>query len=86
MTRWEPGQPVHTAQDHADWLAWRTERKRQQQRYRRARLRRFDYHASPDTAATLERLWKPLAGHDYSTIIDRIVRDWLHDCHRNKVT
>lgn len=85
MDSWKPGRPVLTSQDNADWRAWRTERKRQQQRDRRARLRRFDYHASPDTAAALERLWKPFAGHDYSTIIDRIVRDWLSDCHRNKL-
>lgn len=82
---WEPGTPVQTDQDHADWIAWRKGRKCQQQKARRARLRRIDYYASPDTAAALERLWKPLAGHDYSAIIDAIVREWLADCHRNKV-
>ena len=85
MDKWIPGRPVLTEQDNADWRAWRSERKRQQQRDRRARLRRFDYCASPDTAAALELLWQPRPGCDFSTIIDGIVRDWLACCHRNKV-
>lgn len=85
MSTWTPGKPVRTAQDHAEWLEWRIDRKRQQQTARRVRLRRFDYHASPDTAAALDALWKPRAGYDYSSIIDGIVRDWLACCHRNKL-
>lgn len=77
MGIWTPGKPVITAADQAEWLAWRSERKRQQQRDRRARLRRFDYHASPDTAAVLEHFWRPHPGGDFSSVIDRIVRDWL---------
>ncbi len=77
MSIWMPGKPVITATDQAEWLAWRSERKRQQQRDRRARLRRIDYHASPDTAAALERLWRPQSGGDFSSIIDSIVREWL---------
>ena len=84
MDVWKPGRPVLTAQDHSEWLTWRTERKRQQQRDRRARLRRIDYHASPDTAAALDQLWQRRLGHDFSSIIDGIVRDWLLHCHRNK--
>jgi hypothetical protein len=80
---WEPGRPVLTAHDEAAWLAWRKVRKLQAQAYRRARCRRFDYYASPDTAAALEALWKPAAGRDFSTIIDGIIRDWLACCHRN---
>lgn len=83
MSTWTPGKPVKTAQDRADWLAWRKTRKRDQQAYRRSRLRRIDYHASPDTAAALALLWKPRAGCDFSSIIDGIVRDWLACCHRN---
>ena len=85
MSNWEPGKPVQTAQDHADWLDWRKARKRHQQAHRRSRLRRIDYHASPDTAAALDLLRKPRAGCDFSSIIDGIVRDWLACCHRNKV-
>ena len=80
---WEPGKPVLTTHDRAAWLEWRKARKRDQQTARRARLRRIDYHASPDTAAALDLLWKPRAGYDYSSIIDGIVRDWLAHCHRN---
>ena len=83
MSTWKPGQPVLTAQDHLEWRAWRKERTRQLQRERRATLRRFDYHASKDTAAALDQLWRPRPGHDFSSIIDGIVRDWLLHCHRN---
>ena len=79
MDRWAPGRPVLTAQDHTEWLSWRKERKRQQQRDRRAGLRRIDYHASRDVAAALDLLWRPKPGGDYSSIIDGIVRDWLGD-------
>jgi hypothetical protein len=74
--KWAPGKSVLTSQDHADWLAWRRERKRAQQRDRRARLRRIDYYASPDAAAVLEGLWRSAPGFDFSSIIDRIVRAW----------
>jgi hypothetical protein len=77
MGGWIPGKPVLTEADREQWQAWRAERKRQQQRERRQRLRRFDYHASQDTAAVLEALWKPKAGNDFSSIIDRIVRAWV---------
>ena len=83
MSDWTPGRPVITEADLSQWLAWRREKKRLDQRHRRARLRRFDYCASPDVAAALEILWRPQAGGDYSSIIDGIVRDWLACCHRN---
>lgn len=84
MSTWIPGKPVLTAQDHAAWHAWRKARKLQQQRDRRAGLRRIDYHASPDAAAALDSLWRSQSGFDYSRIIDSIVADWLAHCHRNK--
>jgi hypothetical protein len=74
---WTPGKPVLTGADQAKWLAWRSNRRREQQRERRARLRRIDYHASIDTAMALERMWRPSPGHDFSSILDRIVREWL---------
>lgn len=83
MDPWKPGQPVLTERDRADWLAWRSEKKRQDQRHRRAKLHRIDYCASPDIAAALATMWRPHAGGDYSSIIDGIVRDWLACCHRN---
>jgi hypothetical protein len=74
---WTPGTPVNTPQKRVEWQAWRLDRRRQQQRDRRKRLRRFDYHASPDTAAALEQLWRPRPGYDFSSIIDSIIRSWL---------
>ena len=84
MNAWQPGKPVVSAQDHTEWLSWRKDRKRQRQADRRARLRRIDYYASPDTAAALDQLWQGRSGHNFSAIIDGIVRDWLLHCHRNK--
>lgn len=84
MTAWVPGLPVDTEQKKADWLAWRRERKRQQQRDRRKRLRRIDYYASPDAVAALIELWRPRPNHDFSSLLDTIVREWLAKCHRNK--
>ena len=76
MNEWLPGTPIRTVAHQVQWLAWRVERKRQQQRERRRQLRRIDYHASPDVAAVLERLWRPIAGHDFSSLLDEIVRQW----------
>ena len=76
MSEWVPGQPVLSVTDQAQWVVWRKERKRQQQRDRRAQLRRIDYHASPDTAALLGQLWTPHSEGDFSSIIDRIIREW----------
>jgi hypothetical protein len=39
---WQPVQPVVTAQDHADWQAWRRARILEGQRWRRSRMRRID--------------------------------------------
>jgi hypothetical protein len=41
---WEPGQPVVTAADVAEWEAWRHARKLEQQRHRRKALARIDYY------------------------------------------
>ena len=84
MSTWKPGQPVLTERDRVEWIAWRTVHKRQQQRDRRVRLRRIDFHASPDTAAALDLLRQSRPGDDFSSIIDRIIRDWVLHCHRNK--
>ena len=49
MDSWKPGRPVLTSQDNADWHAWRTERKRQQQRDPERRAKQ----------AALIRTWQP---------------------------
>jgi len=48
-SHWQPGLPVITAQDHAEWMAWRHDRALTLQKNRRKRMRRIDYY--PDEAA-----------------------------------
>ena len=77
---WQPGRPVVTAQDHADWQAWRKDRKRQQQRERRATNPRIDYYPSDEAHAIIGALMRPQAGHDLSSVINRIVTEWAAQC------
>ena len=83
---WAPGQPVWTAADVADWKVWRAERKRQQQRDRRARYPRIDYYPNNEANALIRSLSGPCVGGDFSSVINRIVAEWAERCHRNKLT
>lgn len=65
---WQPGQPVTTAGDHADWQAWRKARKLDQQRRRRAMYPRIDYYPSDEAL----RIIGARRG-DYSSVIDALV-------------
>ena len=67
------GQPVRTPADEQDWKAWRASRKLQQQRDRRARMRRIDYYPSKDALVVIEQMWGHTVGCDFSSIIDRLV-------------
>ena len=71
-----PGRPVLTPEDHAAWERWKRERKREQQRERRAKLRRIDYYVSPEAAEIIDRLTRPVVGADHSSVLDRIVAEW----------
>lgn len=73
---WQPGKPVATPEDRADWLAWRKDRKREQQRARRARFPRIDYYPSEGAAEIIGRLRFPAVGGDLSSIINRVVTEW----------
>lgn len=73
---WQPGRPVATAQDHAEWEAWRKESKREQQRWRRARYPRIDYYPSEEAAEIIRSMVEPRAGGDYSSVLNRIVEGW----------
>ena len=75
---------MRTEQDQRDWAAWRRERKRQQQRERRARYRRLDYYPDETALQVIESLVLPRAGHDYSSVLSRIVTEWAEQCHRKK--
>lgn len=83
---WEPGSPVVTAADSAEWKAWRNERKRQQQRDRRARYPRIDYYPDTEADALIRSLSGPVVGGDFSSVINRIVAEWADHCHRNFAT
>jgi len=74
---WKPGMPALTEKDHADWQAWRRERILRLQRERRRSLRRIDYYPSRAAAAVIDGMRTRCAGGDVSTIIDRIVTEWL---------
>lgn len=57
----------------ADWQAWRKARKLEQQRGRRAGLRRIDYYPSKAAQAVIDARCGPFAGGDYSGVIDALV-------------
>lgn len=70
---WQPGQPILSASDNAEWQAWRKARKLEQQRARRRRYPRIDYYPSKEArAAILERI-RPGVGGDQSSVIDCLI-------------
>lgn len=83
---WEPGQPVLTEADKAQWQEWRRDRKRQQQRARRASHPRIDYYPSPEALALIESMWRPHAGRDASSVINRLIVECAKRCHGSCVT
>jgi hypothetical protein len=70
---WQPGQPIVSASDDAEWLAWRKAQKQEQQRYRRSVYRRIDYYPSDEAQAVIDARTGNHAGGDYSTVIDRLI-------------
>jgi hypothetical protein len=72
---WRPGEPVLTPQDHAEWETWRRERKREQQRQRRAMYWRVDYYPDRAPAGILrEACERWLCGAPQA--LDRILAEW----------
>src|SRR5690348_10425816 len=53
---WQPGQPVVTSKDHANWQAWRRARILERQRWRWSRMQRIDYYLSKEAAAAIDSL------------------------------
>lgn len=72
---WEPGLPVITASDHAEWRAWRKVRKLTLQRERRQRYPRIDYYPNARALAIIEAVARTRRGPDstWSAIIDALV-------------
>lgn len=83
-TEWRPGRPVVNDADRAEWMQWRAERKRQQQRDRRARYPRIDYYPTAEAYELIRSLSGPHLGGDFSSVISRVVVAWAENCHRNK--
>jgi hypothetical protein len=71
--RWQSGQPVSTAGDHADWRAWCKARKLEAQRQRRQRYPRIDYYPGKEALAVIHARTHGFSGGDYSSVIDALV-------------
>jgi hypothetical protein len=70
---WQPGQPVVTATDLAEWRASKRTRKLADQRERRKHYRRIDYYPGEDAQRIIDARTFPAAGGDYSSVIDALV-------------
>ncbi len=70
---WQPGLPVASASDHAEWQAWRKARKLEQQRERRQRYPRIDYYPGKEAQAIIMATAGNRAGGDFSTVIDGLI-------------
>ena len=71
---WQPGQPVATAADQAEWQAWRKASKLHAQRQRRLQYRRIDYYPSDEAQAVIDSRTGRRGCGDYSSVIDALVR------------
>ncbi|MEO5813232.1 MAG: hypothetical protein ABIU96_04935 [Rhodanobacter sp.] len=76
---WQPGLPVASASDDADWQAWRKARKLEQQRARRQRYPRIDYTPSKEARAAILARTFPSVGGDQSSVIDRLILSGLSE-------
>jgi hypothetical protein len=68
---WQPGQPVRTATDFAQWRAWKKRRILDGQRFRRALYRRIDYYPSDDAMQVIAGYLN--GQRTYAQIIDALV-------------
>jgi hypothetical protein len=71
--KWQPGQPVSTASDDAEWRAWCKARKLEAQRQRRRQYARIDYCPSKEALAVIHARTHGFCGGDYSSVIDALV-------------
>jgi len=70
---WQPGQPVLSASDHAEWQAWRKASKLEHQRKRRAMYPRIDYYPCKEVLALIRERMHGSVGGDQSSVIDALV-------------
>lgn len=70
---WQPGQPVLSASDDAEWQAWRKARKLEQQRARRRMYPRIDYYPGDAARAVIVAIAGDYPGGDFSAVIDCLI-------------
>lgn len=70
---WQPGQPILSASDDADWQAWRKASKLEAQRHRRRQYPRIDYYPGKDALAAINASAGNYPGGDFSSVIDRLI-------------
>ncbi len=75
---WQPGRPVLSEQDAADWRAWRKARALdlQRQRRRSPSYLRIDFYAYGPTADLIRSMVSTGEASCYAAAIDRIIAEW----------
>jgi hypothetical protein len=77
-SNWQSGMSVVTEADVVAWKAWRTERRRELQRRRRAHCTRIDFYPDHEALRAIKMIWQPrMEGHDLSSVLNAIAADWL---------
>lgn len=76
MSAWRPGRSVITPNDVIAWQIWKKARKLEQQRERRANLRRIDYYPSREALEVILDQTHGACGGDFSSVLNRIVEAW----------
>ncbi|MGB5097317.1 MAG: hypothetical protein WBN82_05335 [Porticoccaceae bacterium] len=76
MSEWQPGKPVKTRDDATAWRTWIKARKLEQQRERRAKLRRIDYYPSREALEVILDACNNGYGGDFASVINRIIEEW----------
>lgn len=70
---WAPGRQVVTAQDHAEWQAWKRRRNLEAQQARRKKFPRIDYYPSPAALEIIEARLQVGDGQTYVSVIDALI-------------
>lgn len=76
---WQPGLPVVTATDVAEWQAWKKASILDAQRKRRQQYRRIDYYPSDEACEAIQRALDADPRRTYAAIIDAALSATLPD-------
>ena len=78
MSNWKSGMPIVTEADVVAWKAWRAERGRELQQWRRRRNPRIDHYPNEEAIRALKMVWQPRkSGLDKSSALNILLADWL---------